>query len=452
MTLPGKIKKMSKKIVWLVLLLVFLSGCSRFGGSRTPETQPDETPAPSREKTSPTQPLPTYTPYVTPSPTAEVVRGTLTIWHSWKDDQAQVLDQILEDFQALYPDVLLDVLYIPRENMKARFEAAVQEGGGPDILFGAAEWGAELFQAGLTADMSELVDMNLLNTINPPALDSVRFGEALIGIPYAQEGVVLYRNKALVNSAAATFDELVSLAQTATQGEIIGADLEQSFFFSGAHLNGIGGRFMDQDGMPAFNNDAGVAWLELVKSLGQAGPTEDLSDNDLDLFKQGRVGWIIDGVWNLAALSAAIGTENLAIDPWPTVKDGALSGFLLPANLYLSATSQNDDRLATRKFVEFFISPEVQARLFEAGMIPVVRDIKTTEPGQQLILSQALAALEGNTAYPTLPEMQVYQGPLEAAIQSVLFGDVTPAQALTTAEQAIQAALAALKPSPTPNP
>jgi arabinogalactan oligomer/maltooligosaccharide transport system substrate-binding protein len=441
---------MKKSILFFVILgLMMVSGCSRIAGlmPEARQTAPSEG---TESSTATVQVRPTSTPLVTLSPTADITQGTITIWHSWSEDQMQTLSQILDDFSAEYPEVLFDVLYIPQENLRARLETAYQEGGGPDIILGPAEWGPSLYQDGIVVDLNELADNRFLETINPAALDGARFQGALTGLPYAQQGAILYRNKALIPEAATTFDQLVESAKAATQGEIFGADLERGFLYSGGHLGGLGGEWINEDGTPAFNNETGLAWLELLKAFEQAGPTEYLSDRDLDLFKEGRAGWIIDGTWNLNDLSDAIGLENLAIDPWPAYKNGSMAGFVLPSNIYLSASSEEDDRKASWKFIEYFLTPENQSRLVNAGLIPVVGGVKIVDPRQEILLTQVLTALAGGVPYPSNPDFQLYLTPLDVALQSTLVGQTPPAEALNNAEQAVLNALAQAKATPTP--
>ena len=227
-----------KKTVLILSIFIFLSACSRLPGSKAQlakqTASPDATPG-----TAVASPLPpTFTPYVTPSPTVELTQGTVTIWHSQSEEQTKALNQILKDFSTAYPDVLFDVLYIPQESLLQRYQIAVQEGNAPDLLFGSADWGPTLYEAGSIIDLSDLVDKQVIESINPAALDGARYQDALVGLPYAQQGVVLYRNKALLNRAPTTFDDLAAQAKSITQGEIIGADLEQGLFYSGGHLQG----------------------------------------------------------------------------------------------------------------------------------------------------------------------------------------------------------------------
>lgn len=405
---------------------------------------------------SPIQPSPTQTVALpttpSPSPTPQVVAGTLTIWHSWNESETPGLVQIILGFQQLYPDVLFDVLSVPAQDLLARYETETREGSGPAILLGPAEWGPGLYESGLLADLSSLLSSEQLSALNQAALEAARYRNALIGAPYAIQGVVLYRNKDIITISPATFDELVTLAQTSTQGEVIGAILERSFFFSGGHLFGLKGRLMDEDRQPAFNDPIGVAWANLLLRFSEAGPPNYFTDEDVERFKKGGVGWIIDGTWNLRPLASAIGPENLAIDPWPGYEDGHLSGFVMAENLYLSANTPPETRLTAQKFIEYFISPEAQTFLAETGRIPASSGVSLTDPIMGPLIAQAMAALAGGAPYPVVPEITYYNLNLDIALRSIFEQGVPPGQALETAAAEIRRAISESPPTVTTNP
>lgn len=435
-----------RKLLLLILLMALLVGaCARDDVSQA--TPGGATPDLATIQPALTQAMPTRPP-ITPTPT--VLQGTLTIWHSWNEEQVALLEEIVGEFQQAYPQVLFDVLYIPQENLLARFELAWQEGSAPDLFLGPAAWGPGLYQSGWIEDLSAVVDDQLLESINPPLLDSVRYQGALLGLPYAQQGVVLYRNIALAPDSPATFDDLVRMANETAQGDILGAYLDQGFFFAGGHLQGLGGQLMDGDGMPAFNSEQGLTWLELLQKFSLAGPTDFATDQDIRLFQEGRVGWIIDGTWNLPGMVSALGQENLAIDPWPAYKGHNLSGYLQPANLYLSASAAEPDQVLALKFAEYLLSTENQAKLSDGGFIPVVSGLRISDPRQARLLGLVMSALAGGTAYPIAPEIEFYLAPLDIALQDYLTRDVPASEALATAEQAIQAAIEQSRATPVP--
>jgi arabinogalactan oligomer/maltooligosaccharide transport system substrate-binding protein len=309
------------------------------------------------------------------------------------------------------------------------------------VLFGSADWGPAFYDAQLVADVSSMASEEFLSTLNPAALAPLQYKDALIGLPHTIKGVVMFRNPTIIAEAPATWDDLMAAAQAATAGDVVGADLEAGFFFSAGHLNGIGGQLMEANGDPLFNDEKGVEWVNLIKSFADAGPVEYNNDNDVNLYKAGKAGIIFDGTWNITGFVETLGAENVVIDPWPTYGDGALSGYVQTDNVYLGANVEGDDQAAAWAFMEFFLSPEAQSMLGTVGHIPATLGVEVTDPH----LQQAAVAFESGTAFPVIPEMGAYWGPMDNALQSVLNEDADPAEALQIAYDAIVAAIAEIR-------
>jgi maltose-binding protein MalE len=293
---------------WLlpILLLLGLSGCAQ--ATPTPALQETQTPSPA--------PTRTITPTFTATPV--VVSGTVRIWHSWQEAQVPALLRAIAAFQEDYPFVLFDVLYVPEIDLKLAFEQASLEGRAPSVLIAPGEWGVGFYDAGQAIDVSSLLPAELLNSLNPAGVAGARYKDALIGLPVDLRGVVLYRNAAIIPRAPASFDELVSLAQAATQGATLGAVLDRSFFFAGAHLYGLGGELVGSDGAPAFNSDAGLEWVNLLRDFELAGPAEFFGDNDLTAFKEGRVGLIVEGTWRRRSWRRRLVSKTWPSTPGPS--------------------------------------------------------------------------------------------------------------------------------------
>jgi maltose-binding protein MalE len=427
----------------LLALFTWVTACSSVNPTPGPVgTEILNTPSATQENNAANEPAPTAT------PDQALIRGTITLWHSWDETQVPALVQTIADFQALYPDVQFDVLYVPVEDLQARFETATSEGGGPTILIGPAEWGPSLYDQGTLANLADLASSDLLDSLNQAALGSGEYDGALISLPQTIRGVVLFRNQRIIAEPPASFNNLITLARTATQGDFIGAVLERSFFYSGANLNGIGGTLMDTNGNPAFNNDKGLEWVDLLQAYNQVGPTEFLNDNDLERFKTGKVGFVIDGTWNMSSLADAIGPDFLTIDPWPSYQNGYMSGYVQSENLFLSSKAEGNSKAAAWKFIEYFLSSPSQAKLAESGHIPAITEVDVKDP----LMAQAMKALAGGTTYPTLPQMSVYTTPLNSALKSIFDDGVAPQDALQSAADTIQQALQESSATPSPAP
>lgn len=442
---------MKNTILLLSLTLLVVLIVSACGGLET--AAPTVELLPTTEAILQAEPAPS----ITATPTELVVSGTISIWHSLEDPQLPALLRQIAAFQEIYPNVYFDILYVPQVDLRAGYVEAAREGSGPTILIGSGEWGPELFIQGLVASLDDLAGSDFLNTLNATAVEAARLQGSLIGIPYWVEGVVLYRNRLLISKAPETFSELILLSQGATAGDMFGAYLERSFFFSGAHLYGLDGTLFSEAGEPAFNSPEGLAWLELISSFEQAGPTDFFTDDDLNLFKEGRVGFIIDGTWNRDALAEAIGTENLVIDPWPIYARGTLSGFLRTENIYLNPRALDEIHSISWKFIEFLMSPEAQSDLADVGLIPAISGSPVNPVAGQVVISdsliaQAMRALVDAVPYPNLPTMSLYTSSLDIALRSVFEQAANPSEALQGAETAVREALAAFEATATPSP
>jgi maltose-binding protein MalE len=361
---------------------------------------------------------------------------TISLWHSYLGYEATVLNDVITAFETSHPTVQVSSEYVPFDDLYDTFVTAMGQGQGPALLIGASDWGAQLYDDGWIADLSSLASAEFLATIHPVALSAVQYKGALIGLPHTEKGVILYRNTSIIPDAVATYPELVTAAQSATQGDVVGADLERGFFFSAAHLHGMGGRLMNRYGCPAFNNQTGVDWLNLLVSFEDAGPTEYHTDNDLNLFQDGKVGFIIDGTWNMANISDTLGIDNVAIDPWPA----PLSGYVQVENIYLAADLTDPEQADGWAFMEYLLSVEAQEIMLDAGHIPAVSGVPIADP----LMQQAADALAGGTAFPVIPQILAYWGPMDTALLSVFEGSAEPAQALQGAYDDIVAALLAL--------
>jgi maltose-binding protein MalE len=182
--------------------------------------------------------------------------------------------------------------------------------------------------------------------------------------------------------------------------------------------------------------------VNLLSAFEDAGPVEYYTDNDVNLFKAGKAGIVIDGTWNIAGLAEAIGADNLAIDPWPTYgESGHLSGYVQTENIYLSANVEGDDQAAAWAFMEFFLSTEAQAMLANVGHIPATVGVEVTDP----LLQQAAVAFEGGAAFPVIPEMGAYWEPMDNALKSVFDADADLAEALQQAYDSIVAKIAEIR-------
>jgi len=354
-------------------------------------------------------------------------------------------ETVVDAFQDVYPDIRFDITIIPQVDLRDRYEADAYNGGGPNLLLAPAEWGPWYYDNHLVADLSAYTSDEFLAHIYPAALGTGQYESALISLPIAQRGVVLYRNLDLIPDAPQTFDELINMAQAATRGGNLGAYFDRGAFYSAGNISGLGGELMDIDQKPLFNSPAGLGWLDLMADYDVAGAVGLNTNRDFDLFSSGRIGFIVDGTWQIAALEHALGTENFAIDSWPEYGSGHLSGFVQTEAVYLNPNTVDGDQMAAMLFMGFLLTPEVQQYLAEYGLIPTVVDANP----RPFHIAEAVTALAVGTAYPPVADPHIltaYWEGLELAIQMRFTYRDDAQVALQSAEQHVLVRLRALTP------
>lgn len=440
-----------KSITVILLLSIFLAGCDTKaarpeGGYPPVENMQEATQTPTdsieierTEIPSPVvlQELKQEISVTEISAPTSTLSGTITLWHSWTDNELVSLKQIVNDFQKKNPKVAVELKYIPFDDLPTRFASSI-DGEGPDLLLGSSGWGPELYDAGLVADVSRIAKPRFFEKIGEGALETVRYKNVLIGLPITySRGVVIFRNRSVLSEIPPTLAEYLESAVNVTRGDIIGAVIDLGFFNSGAYLSACGGSLMDARGFPLFENPTGICWIEILKSIQESGlPIVLNSDLDLERFKSSKIGFIIAGTWDTASLAEAIGEENLAIDPWPDTEKDQLSGFIETDVVYLNAKVTPENQVAARSLVRFFLAARSQRNLSKpaaAAKIPVVRGIEISDR----LTEEAVIALENGTPLPGMPAMDYYWGPMDQAIQSILMGGEDPKQALGKAANQI---------------
>lgn len=358
--------------------------------------------------------------------------SSVTIWHSWGTAETAVLQSIIQSFQRIYPDVTFSLLYVPFDDLHDTYQEASYLGNGPDLLLGPANWGPGLFDEELVTDLNSFVPPNFLTSINPAALASAKYHQSLISLPLSQHGIVMFRNTSIIPTTSKSFENLKTESLSVTHGGLVGSYLERGSLFSAADIIGLGGSLMDEYGYPAFNNQYGLEWFDLLTAYDAAGAVTFNTNWDLAMFQRGRVGIIIDGTWNISLLTQSIGADNLAIDPWPAFGTGNLSGWVESDSVFLNTTASGDDRSAALAFMGYLLDPNVQMHLAEVGHIP---SVTTTIPRDRLIL-QAMQSFSSGAAYPITVDQSVldlYRKELDRAIQNVFINGATPSEALKAA-------------------
>ncbi|MCA9859582.1 MAG: extracellular solute-binding protein [Thermomicrobiales bacterium] len=373
--------------------------------------------------------------------------GSLTLWHGWTGAEADTLNnQIIPAWQEANPGIEIDVLAVPFDQLKNKYQTEAATGGGPDLLIGPADWVGELAEAELILPLDDLVGEDVLAQYVESAVDALRIDGQLYGLPESVETVALYYNTDLVPTAPASTADLISISAeiAAADSGNYGLALFSNFYHPAGYLFGWGGQIFDDTNHSAFDAPETVSFLGWMKDLtSQPGVYYQNDDAAISsLFKEGKAGMVINGPWALADYQAALGADKVAVAELPVISengDAPAKPFLGVKHIMVNSNDSGDQAALAARFAEFFTGAEVGKILADgAGHLPANTGVDVSEnPAASAFVAQAA----NSTPMPTIPQMGQVWTPAEDMIGKVLAGDATPEEAAASAAQSINDAI-----------
>lgn len=381
----------------------------------------------------------------------------VTFWHALGSDHQAVLDQLVDEFNAANPDVVVSAVFQGRYgDLQQKLIAAVAAGRAPTVSLVYNNWTAALLEGGHVVPVAQFVNDPEVGLSEAEADDYIASFVAAnswngewVTMPFNKSIYVLYYNKDLLDQAGVgipqTMDELRTAAKAVTQKTgVMGLALQANVDQFGVFLNAFGGSWVDAAGQSGFNDADGLAALTFMQDLVIADQSAYYHDGYLDdEFNQGNTAMFFATVATIPWLSANL---NWGAAPIPVgqVQASVVQG----TDLAILGQSTAEEQRAAWRFVKFLTSPEVNARWAVAsGYLPVRESAAQTETYQEWV-NQApekhgagVAQLEQAKFDPGLAAWSDAREHLTYAVQEALLLG-TPAQsALNQAAAAINQAL-----------
>ena len=384
---------------------------------------------------------------------SEPIGGRVSLWHSWTGAQADTLAGVLATFQEIHPDVLVQVTYIPSDEMLDRYLSAADSGLGPDIFLGAGEWTPQLAERHLIVDLSRLIQSDqaysgegeadndpirrILSRYTPATLDAVRHGGGLYGLPQALNVQALLYNKTLVADPPTTLDQL--LAQ-ATQGTTVGMSITFEDAFWG--VPAFGGQLRDDEGRYILDRGGMANWLNWLKNAREApGMILDADRRELrKRFRAQELAIYVGFSDELPEITRApdeseaegdppISEEQLGVSPLPTGPTGNPGPFLHVNTFFFNTASSAEQFARAFTLADFMTNAEQSLDMMRQGrIVPANTDVRVNprlDPKMAAFVSQARSA----TPLPIGDYFAEFQRAGNTSYRQVLEGLVQPAQA-----------------------
>jgi arabinogalactan oligomer/maltooligosaccharide transport system substrate-binding protein len=375
---------------------------------------------------------------------------TISIWHQWSGDYLTTIEQAFADYTADHPNVTID-LSKPEDTSNA-LSVAIPAGEGPDIIGWANDQiGAQALAGNIVALGDYGIDPAFLDSnYEPAAVRGVVWRDMIWGLPESQEGIAIVYNTEMVSDEYLPSDPL--------DFEDLLAKAEAFYNDTGKYLvcnQGLGNAdayhvapIYFGHGVPEYVDDEGNAYLDSPEALAAGewlvqfsayAPAETSHDICKAMITDGDAGAWWTGPWAIADLEAAGIDYGIIPMGKPFV---GIKVLMMSKN----AVDRGNEDVAL-DIIKYFTSAEVQAQLAAANKTIPAPTGALEDPDVQ-----ALPTLRGfgdslNLGVPmaNTPFASAQWGPVGEATTAIWNGAQTPQEALTAAQEAIEAAIAEMQ-------
>jgi len=399
-------------------------------------------------------------------------RVKVTFWHAMGGVAGEAVQRLVDRFNASQDRVAVEAVY------QGTYDDALQKlraagADGPTIMQVYEIGSRFMIDSGMIQPVQNFIDADGFSTedFEPNILGYYTFDGRLYSMPFNTSTPIVYYNKDAFREAGLdperpprTFEEFKEYARqlTVTRGgetrhgaaiALYGWFFEQFLAVQGAH-------YVDNDnGRSAratkaiINSPEGERFLNWLKEMVDEGVAANLGRRTAETqaaFSSGRIAMTMDSTAALGNILAGVGDKfeiGTAFLPRP---EGAAEGGVIigGASLWIMSTKPLKEQWAAWEFVKWLTTPEVQAEWSIAtGYFPVrkaaydqqiLKDWHAERPQfttaiEQLRASKLSTVTQG-AVIGTFPQARQI---VEAAMESVVLGQATAAEALNAAAQEI---------------
>ena len=380
----------------------------------------------------------------------------LEVWHTFaaESKEEQVFMNSISTFETANPNVTVDVTMVPFGNADQLFMTAAQGGQAPDLMrLSSDQLGAigEVRVDGypLLEDLRPHLTPQDRAQFEERALQAMRYGDALYGVPASQDCLSLIYNKALFDSRGLEYpdeswteEDLLQAAKSLTYDDVRGLAIPvKTAYWWFPIQEGFGGSLFDENGEPTLNSNGSseaMQWmldLELEHGVVATGTQIEGMKNQ---FISSKAAMIFDGPWNWATYEAS--RLNIGQTLLPTVESTEQRMSPLVTYKGWTVSKQSANKIAATELALWLSSEDVQKEFaVETYTMPTHVALESdSEINEDEVLAGFLQQTKEGTPAPTTRAMSLVYDPLSTAFEQAYSGIASTVDALSGANQQLQ--------------
>ena len=384
----------------------------------------------------------------------------ITFWHGQTADAAKLLAGLAREYEKDHPGVTIkdSAGASTTDELITKLQAGFAGDTYPDISYAYGSWVSKLGNSGRTLDIKPLIDDDpeAWEEFPEAARQTATVNDHVVGMPAVIGNLAVVYNRKLLQAAGLddpspdwTWDDFREYAKALNDPakKISGtaysvAGNEDTTWHLWPQLWQNGGDVLDDEGMPAFNSDAGVEALEYWRQLAQDDQSVYLDQNGEkygQMFNAGSIGMTITGPWVLYDLKTNKMDYGVQVLPGTDGDHQKVGGF----DLWTLFDHHDTNKAAVAyDFTKWLTAPEQDVRYNVAnGNLPLRSSAATTPefeqyvkdyPGADVFMANMENAIKPR---PTVEGYQAMSIEVGQAIAAALLGDKTPQEALDEAAE-----------------
>ena len=398
-------------------MAIIATACGPSGGSAAPTTAASAPPASAPGSVAPGSEAPT------------ALSGDVTLWHSYGSGGGETgaLNTVLEQVRAANPELNIEVVEQPFDQIFTKWRTDVAAGGGADLFIAPNDSLGQDAREESIANLDEYLAGNAaLDGYLPVAIEGSKVDGAFYMVPESLKAVAMWYDKSKVTTPPTTSDELLA----ATKDGSVKIGINQGVYHQFGWTGAFGGELMDASGKCTADAGGFAEAFAFLKELKAAGAVFNTDGNALKTqFQTGEINAIIDGPWQTADFRTAL-ADNLAVAPIPAGPSGKANPFTGTDGWYINPNlDATQAKLAVDVALALTAPAAEQIFVDEAGHVPANPVVSITDPITQGFADAAAAGLPR----PQNAQFGEWWGPFGDALNKVMDGGADPATAVKDA-------------------
>lgn len=366
---------------------------------------------------------------------------------------AATVEAMTKAFEEAHPDITVENTFVAYEALHDKIVISASAGTF-DVVHMDCIWPAELASKKMIHDVTDRVSEKFRKGILPGSFEAVRYQDRLYGLPWGPATKLFFFNDQLLGEAGVptskldTWDGVAAAAKTMKDKKILEHPLIWSWSQAEAImcdfaqlLGSFGGRFLDDDGKPAFHQGGGLralTWMKQTLDDGISDPSslKSLEDDVKKVLLQNRAAMAINWEYVYPASKNEDETPTpgaLSVRQTPKGPGGKAVGVNGGMGLAVTTGSKNVDQ--AWQLVEWMAGEE-QTTKHADDNLPAWRSAYQREDvlaGQEELVKAEEAQQQAIINRPNVANYNAISQRIQQALQDALLGRETPKKALAGA-------------------